>query len=85
MSKIKTLGAFPERRAAKVLRQILSAIDACHKRNIVHRDLKPENILFKASNAESTVKVIDFGRSKLLKAKEKVTEYAGSVTPPCKP
>jgi len=73
------LGPFPERRAAKVMRQILSAIDTCHKRNIVHRDLKPENILFKTTSAESTVKVIDFGRSKLLKPKEKITEFAGSV------
>jgi calcium-dependent protein kinase len=80
LNKIKSLGPFSERRAAKVMRQILSAIDTCHKRNIVHRDLKPENILFKTTSAESTVKVIDFGRSKLLKPKEKISEFAGSVT-----
>eukprot|EP01022_Parablepharisma_sp_SALTPOND_P021167 TRINITY_DN4088_c0_g1_i1.p2 TRINITY_DN4088_c0_g1~~TRINITY_DN4088_c0_g1_i1.p2 ORF type:complete len:386 (-),score=40.33 TRINITY_DN4088_c0_g1_i1:3646-4803(-) len=51
----------------------------CHKKNIVHRDLKPENILFEGSSVESTVKVIDFGRSKLLTPTQKIMERAGSV------
>ena len=59
--------------------QILSAMDICHEKNIIHRDLKPENILFEEQTTESTVKVIDFGRSKLLKPKQQITEYAGSV------
>lgn len=79
LTKIKAFRFFPERKAAKILRQILSALDTCHKMNVVHRDLKPENILFKTSSAESTIKVIDFGRSKFLKPKEKITECAGSV------
>jgi len=51
----------------------------CHSKNIVYRDLKLENILFESFSSEGTVKIIDFGRSKLLKAKQKITEYAGSV------
>lgn len=77
--KIRLLRTIPERKAAKIFRQILSAIDICHKTNIVHRDLKPENILFKTSDIEGTVKVIDFGRSKLLMSKETTNEFAGSV------
>ena len=61
------------------MRQIFSAIDICHKKNIVHRDLKPENILFESSSVESTVKVIDFGRSKILESRQKINEFAGSV------
>ena len=77
--KIQNLQSFPERKAAKILCQILAAMDICHKKNIIHRDLKPENILFESVSVESTVKIIDFGRSKLLKSKQKLTECVGSV------
>ena len=36
---------FSETDAAKIISQILSAVNYCHQRNIVHRDLKPENLL----------------------------------------
>ena len=54
-------------------------MDNCHRKKIGHRDIKPENIVFEADSVESTVKIIDFGRSKLLKPKQKMTECAGSV------
>ncbi|KAJ8598380.1 hypothetical protein CTAYLR_002983 [Chrysophaeum taylorii] len=58
---------FSERSAAIVLRQILEAVHYCHSRKppIAHRDLKPENVLFK-DETETTLKVIDFGLSKLV-------------------
>jgi serine/threonine protein kinase len=43
------------------------------------RDLKPENIVFSGDLNDLAVKVIDFGRSKILKGEEKLTEKAGSV------
>ncbi len=79
LAKVQTLRSLPEGKAAKILRQILSAMDTCHKKNIVHRDLKPENILFEGHSIESTVKVIDFGRSKLLQPTQKIMERAGSL------
>jgi len=79
LAKVQQFRYLPEAKAARILRQILSALDTCHKKNIVHRDLKPENILFESSSIDSTVKVIDFGRSKLLVAKEKIVERAGSL------
>ncbi len=35
----------PEAEAAKVMKQLLSAVVYCHNNKIVHRDLKPENLL----------------------------------------
>jgi calcium-dependent protein kinase len=77
--KLSNLRILPERKAARMFCQILSAMDICHKKNIIHRDLKPGNILFESLSAEGTIKVIDFGRSKFLKPKQQVNECVGSV------
>jgi serine/threonine protein kinase len=34
-----------EDRARLLFRQVLAAVEFCHRRHVVHRDLKPENIL----------------------------------------
>jgi len=71
--------SFTDRIVANIMRQLLAAVDYCHKKNIVHRDLKPDNILFEQPDIESTLKVIDFGRSKLIEPNQKLLEKAGSV------
>lgn len=52
--------------AARTFRQILMALNYCHSENIVHRDLKPENFLFQSKDANSDLKIIDFGLSKIM-------------------
>ena len=37
---------YTEKQAASLFRQMMDAINYCHKNGIVHRDLKPENLLF---------------------------------------
>ncbi|HUH04937.1 MAG TPA: serine/threonine-protein kinase, partial [Kofleriaceae bacterium] len=54
-------------RAVFLMSQVLSALGAAHKQGIVHRDLKPENIfLVRADDGPETVKLLDFGISKVL-------------------
>ena len=59
---------FSEKYAAQVFKQILEAINYCHKNGVCHRDLKPENFLFETKEDSSDIKVIDFGLSKILDA-----------------
>jgi len=79
LSKIcNTKKKFGESEILFIMRQIFSAVYYCHNNSIVHRDLKPENILF-VDKDTLNLKVIDFGRSKILKPLEKINELAGSV------
>jgi len=48
-----------------IIIQISYALHALHSQNILHKDLKLENILFKDDNNEITIKLIDYGFSKL--------------------
>jgi len=58
-------GHFSEFTAARIIRNILSAISYCHDvKKIVHRDLKPENFLLTDKTDNAQVKVIDFGLSR---------------------
>lgn len=51
----------PEHLALRYLEQILGALRYCHGRSVLHRDLKPENVLFLSWDAQSPLKLIDFG------------------------
>ncbi|HEY3446611.1 MAG TPA: serine/threonine-protein kinase [Myxococcales bacterium] len=54
-------------RAADLLQQICSALQAAHTLGVVHRDLKPDNIFVCNKNGRDHVKVLDFGVAKLLR------------------
>ena len=59
-----------------ILYQTLLALAACHAKGVIHRDLKPENLLLTRGGQQGiTVKVIDFGLTKLL-----ADSGAGSLT-----
>lgn len=46
----------------ELMEQVVEGIEYLHKKNIVHRDLKPSNLMF---DIDGTVKIIDFGISRL--------------------
>lgn len=59
-SAIERRHKFSEDMAAKVIKQLLSAIAYLHKMKIAHRDIKPENLLIEEKDDEIIVKLIDF-------------------------
>jgi serine/threonine-protein kinase len=49
-----------------IVRQTASALSAAHKKGIIHRDVKPDNLFLLGEPGDAhTVKVIDFGLSKV--------------------
>ena len=66
-----------EEKAKHYFRQIVSAIDYCHKLHVVHRDLKPENVIFFKS--QDVAKLTDFGFSNSFAPGEKLSTSCGSL------
>ncbi|CAI2722783.1 unnamed protein product [Schistosoma spindalis] len=56
-------------------RQILSAVQYCHRKNIVHRDLKAENLLLDHQN---NIKLADFGFANHFNATSLLDTFCGS-------
>ena len=63
---------FPENVARQYVRTILATVRYCHAQGIVHRDLKLENFLFETTNADSDIKLIDFGLSQRCESVDQV-------------
>ena len=63
---------YTEKDAAKLMKQILEAVNYLHYHGVCHRDLKPENILLSSIDEFSQIKLIDFGLSKVLKTMDDI-------------
>jgi serine/threonine-protein kinase len=57
-----------------ICRPICQALGAAHDKHIVHRDIKPENLFLVGEGAARTVKVLDFGISRVGGAAAKLTQ-----------
>jgi serine/threonine-protein kinase len=69
-ARIRRVGPMPLPQACHIAIEILSAMDAAHRAGIVHRDLKPENVFLARQSRAETVKVLDFGISRMVQAEE---------------
>jgi len=68
---LKRDGSLAPGRAARVVAQVASGLDAAHAAGLVHRDVKPANVLM----ASEHVYLADFGLSRLMQgAGERITE-----------
>jgi MAP/microtubule affinity-regulating kinase len=70
--------ALSEEDALVIFKQIISAIDYCHRQKIIHRDLKLENIM-KVDNESLTIKIVDFGIAGLFAGRKSEVTRAGSL------
>lgn len=50
--------------AGRIVRQILTALDAMHERGVQHRDIKPDNIILVGDDGNASAKLVDFGIAK---------------------
>ena len=66
---------FDEREAGIYMEKLLQAVNHCHAQGIIHRDIKPENIMI---TDNGSVRLIDFGLSKVNKGDKKLTTIAGT-------
>ena len=72
-----------EEDAGVITYQVARALEYLHQFGIVHRDLKPENIMIKGKlpyTSLDSLKVMDFGLSKILGPNERVSDGFGTLT-----
>ena len=74
---MKHEGGLGEEMARKYFKQIVTAIQYCHKLHVVHRDLKPENVVF--FEKLGMVKLTDFGFSNMFNPGQTLQTSCGSL------
>ena len=57
--RIEREGPLSAEEAARILREVASALDLAHRRGVIHRDIKPQNVLLERETGRSLV--TDFG------------------------
>jgi hypothetical protein len=70
---------FDEEVAVKLMYQLANGIKYLHDYGVLHRDLKPENIMLSHSGDNPTLKIMDFGLSKILGPLEKLVDGYGTL------
>ncbi|APR74759.1 serine/threonine protein kinase [Minicystis rosea] len=64
LSDVIKRGRLPAQRAARIARQLASALHTVHAMGIIHRDVKPRNVMI-VDGTSDTAKLIDFGLARV--------------------
>jgi hypothetical protein len=83
-ARIRHGGAMAIPTACSIAREILAAVSAAHRAGIIHRDLKPENVFIVRGTRGESIKILDFGISRIMEAQgessgEHRLTYTGQV------
>ena len=73
-AEINSKGPMTIERAGRVMLQCCRALQYCHDAQIVHRDIKSQNIVIAQEPDQDSVKIIDFGLSKMTAARNSDTQ-----------
>ncbi|WCJ20224.1 Calcium-dependent protein kinase [Euphorbia peplus] len=77
--RIIAKGHYSERDAAKICRDVVNVVHACHFMGVIHRDLKPENFLLSTREEDAMLKATDFGLSVFIDEGKKYHNIVGSA------
>ncbi len=66
-------GVMPIDEALTITDQLLAALECAHAAGVVHRDIKPANVIVDGEGPNITVKMLDFGLSKLVMEQSSLT------------
>ncbi|KAF9672063.1 hypothetical protein SADUNF_Sadunf11G0001600 [Salix dunnii] len=77
--RIIAKGHYSERDAAKICREIVNVVHACHFMGVMHRDLKPENFLLSSKAEGAKLKATDFGLSVFIEEGKVYRDIVGSA------
>ena len=75
----KSQGFLSEKQLSRIIYQLSLGLKYIHQYGIVHRDLKTDNIMLSDNSSKPVVKIMDFGLSKILGAKETADEGYGTL------
>ncbi|CDP07348.1 unnamed protein product [Coffea canephora] len=77
--RLAAKGSYSEKEAARIGRQIVNVVHACHFMGVIHRDLKPENFLLVNRDDDSPLKATDFGLSVFIEEGKVYRDIVGSA------
>lgn len=83
LSSRLTRGPLPVDEVLRLAQQMALALHAAHGAGVIHRDLKPDNVFLCRTSESTTVKVLDFGISKVHGSDTVQTADAVVMGTPC--